>query len=45
MTILNSRNFAKLVWIDLIQIWKVFERNKENKKRKEEKKNKNRNGP
>jgi hypothetical protein len=42
---LNFRNFYKLVWVNLDQIWKGYKRNKKAEKEKEEKRKKNRNRP
>jgi hypothetical protein len=38
--VLNFRNLAKFVWIDLIQIWKVFESLKKTEKEKKKERNK-----
>jgi hypothetical protein len=45
MVILNFRNFAKLVWINLDQIWKGCEEIKKTEIEKEKRRNKNRIGP
>jgi hypothetical protein len=45
MVVLNFRNFTKLVWINLDQIWKVFEEIKKTEMEKEKRRKKNRIGP